>query len=56
MVRMIDIPDLRGRGFFGEAYRVCVEENKVRPDGSPFYVIWAKDFANFLSEKPFPDQ
>jgi hypothetical protein len=56
MVRMMDIPDLRGRGSFWEAYRACVEENKVRPDHSPFYVSWAKDFANFLSEKPFLDQ
>jgi len=55
MVRMMDIPDPRGRGSFWEAYRACVEENRVRPDRSPFYVSWAKDFANFLPEKPFPD-
>ena len=37
MVRMMDIPDPRGRGSFWEAYRAGVEENKVRPDRSPFY-------------------
>jgi len=56
MVRMMDIPDPKGRGSFWKAYQACVEENKVRPDRSPFFVSWAKDFANFLSEKPFPDQ
>ncbi len=24
----------------------------MRPDRSPFYVNWAKDFVNFLPEKP----
>jgi hypothetical protein len=42
----------RGRDSFWEAYRACAEENRVRPDRSPFYVNWAKDFANFLPEKP----
>ena len=30
---------------FWEAYRGCTEENRVRPDRSPFYVKWAKGFA-----------
>ena len=50
------IPDPRRRGSFWEAYRGCAEENRVRPDRSPFYVNWARDFANFLPEKPFPEQ
>ena len=49
----MDIPDPRGHGSFWEAYRVCTEENRVRLDRSPFYVSWARDFANFLPEKPF---
>jgi hypothetical protein len=56
MVKMMDIPDPRGRDSFWEAYRACVEENRVRPDRSPFYVNWAKDFANFLPEKPLKDR
>ena len=44
------------RDGFWEAYRACAEENRVRPDRSPFYVNWAKDFANFLPEKPLTDR
>jgi hypothetical protein len=51
-VKIMDIPNSRGRDSFWEAYRACAEENRVRPDRSPFYVNWAKDFANFLPEKP----
>ena len=43
-------------GGFWEAYRACAEENRIRPDHSPFYVNWAKDFANFLPEKPLTDR
>jgi hypothetical protein len=56
MVKMMDILDPRGRDSFWEAYRACAEENRVRPDRSPFYVNWAKDFANFLPEKPLKDR
>jgi hypothetical protein len=56
MVKMMDILDPRGRDSFWEAYRACVEENRVRPDRSQFYVNWAKDFANFLPEKPLKDR
>jgi len=48
----MDIPNIRGRDSFWKAYRACVEENRVPPDRSQFYVNWAKDFANFLPEKP----
>ncbi len=40
------------RSGFWEAYRACMEENRVRPDRSPFYVNWAKDCAHFLPDKP----
>ena len=56
MVKIMDIPDPRGRGSFWEAYRACAEENRVRPDRSPFYVNWARDFANFLPEKPLKER
>ena len=47
---MVKIMNLRnsskGCDGFWEAYCACAEENRVRPDRSPFYVNWAKDFAN----------
>jgi len=46
----------KGRDGFWDAYRACAEENRVRPDHSPFYVNWAKDFANFLPEKSLRDR
>ena len=52
----MDIPNSRGRESFWEAYRACAEENRVRPDRSPFYVNWARDFANFLPEKPLKER
>jgi hypothetical protein len=33
----------------------CAGKNKVRRDRSPFYVNWAKEFANFLPDKPSPN-
>jgi hypothetical protein len=56
MVTIMDIPNIRGGDVFWEAYQGCVEKNRVRPDRSPFYVNWAKDFANFLPEKPLRDR
>jgi hypothetical protein len=57
MVKIMDVPNSsKESGGFWEAYRACAEENRVRPDHSPFYVSWARDFANFLPEKPFPEQ
>ncbi len=52
MVKIMDVRNSKERDVFWEAYRGCAEENRVRPDCSPFYVNWAKDFANFLPEKP----
>jgi len=60
MVSMVKIMNLRnsskGCDGFWEAYRACAEENRVRPDRSPFYVNWAKDFVNFLPGKPLKDR
>ncbi len=56
MVKIMDIPDSRGRESFWEAYRACTEENRVRHDRAQFYVNWAKDFANFLPEKLLKDR
>ena len=56
MVKIMDIPNSRGRDSFWEAYLACAEENRVRPDRSPFYVNWARDFANFLPEKPLKER
>ncbi len=52
----MDSPNFRGPDSFWEAYRACVEENRVRPDRAQFYVNWAKDFANFLPEKLLKDR
>ncbi len=56
MVKIMDVRNSKERDGFWEAYRGCAEENRVRPDRSPFYVNWAKDFANFLPEKPLKDR
>ena len=56
MVKIMDVRNSKEPDGFWEAYRGCAEENRVRPDRSPYYVIWAKDFANFLPEKPLKDR
>jgi len=48
----METPDSKGYGGFWEAYRACAEENRVASDRLPFYVNWAKTFANFLPGKP----
>src|SRR4030043_978454 len=52
----MDINKSRESDRFGEAYRGCAEENRVRPDRSSFYVRWVKDFDNFLKGKPLKDR
>ena len=52
----MEINNSRERDRFWEAYRGCAEENRVRPDRSPFYVRWAKDFDNFLQGKHLKDR
>jgi hypothetical protein len=56
MVKIMDIPNSKGRDGFWEAYRGRAEKNRVRPDLFPFYVNWARDFASFLPEKPLKDR
>ena len=56
MVKIIDIPDSKGRDGFWEAFRACTEENRVPPERSPFYVNWAKTFANFIPEKSLKER
>ncbi|MEW6376713.1 MAG: integron integrase [Thermodesulfobacteriota bacterium] len=46
----------KGRDGFWEAYRACAEEHRVAPDRLPFYVNWAKNFANFLPGKPLKER
>jgi hypothetical protein len=36
---------------FRNAFRTCLEENRVPPDRSGYYVGWAKEFVDFLPEK-----
>ena len=47
----MDIPNSKGRNGFLGGFRVHAEENRVPPDRSPFYVNWAKTFANFEHRK-----
>jgi hypothetical protein len=37
-MKSMDLKNSEEHDLFGEAYRGCVEENRVRPDRSPFYV------------------
>ena len=55
-VKTMGLHNSKERERFWEAYRGCAEENRVRPDRSPFYVSWVKAFANFLPEKPLKDR
>jgi hypothetical protein len=36
---------------FWEAYQGCVEENRVPPDRSGYYLKWVKEFTGFLPRK-----
>ncbi|OGP76863.1 MAG: hypothetical protein A2V86_10850 [Deltaproteobacteria bacterium RBG_16_49_23] len=57
MVKTTDVRNSsKERDLFWEAYRGCAEENRVRPDRSPFYVRWAKDFDSFLQDKSLKDR
>ena len=56
MVNTMGLHNSKERDRFWEAYRGCAEENRVRPDRSPFYVNWANDFASFLPEKSLEDR
>ncbi|MBI4595954.1 MAG: phage integrase N-terminal SAM-like domain-containing protein [Candidatus Tectomicrobia bacterium] len=41
---------------FWDAFKACVEENRVRPDRSPFYVKWAQAYVDFLPGKRLRDR
>jgi hypothetical protein len=41
---------------FWDAFRACLEENRVRPDGSTFYVKWAQRFVDFVPGKKLRDR
>jgi integron integrase len=41
---------------FWDAFKACVEENRVRPDHSGFYVRWVKSFVDFLPGKRLRDR
>jgi hypothetical protein len=41
---------------FWDAFKACVEENRVRPNRSPFYVKWAKAYVDFLPGKRLRDR
>jgi len=36
---------------FWDAFKACVEDNRVRPDRSLFYVKWVQAFVDFLPGK-----
>ncbi|MBI4619896.1 MAG: hypothetical protein HY739_07020 [Desulfobacterales bacterium] len=41
---------------FWDAFKSCVEDNRVRPDRSLFYVKWGQVFVNFLPGKRLRDR
>jgi len=41
---------------FWDAFKACVEDNRVRPECSPFYVKWIQAFVNFLPGKKLRDR
>jgi len=47
MVKIMDFHNSKEPERFWDAYRGCAEENRVRPDRSPFYVRRAKDFSKY---------
>jgi hypothetical protein len=36
---------------FWDAFKASLEDNRIRPDRSPFYVKWAQAFVDFLPGK-----
>lgn len=56
MVNIMETRNSKECNGFWEAYRGCAEENRVRPDRSPFYVRWVKDFESFHQSKPLKER
>ena len=40
---------------FWDVFKACLEENRIRPDRSSFYVKWAQAFVDFLPGKKLRD-
>jgi integron integrase len=56
LVKNMDTRNSKVRNGFWEAYRGCADENRVPPDRLPFYLNWAKNFANFLPGKSLKER
>ena len=56
MVQIVVGRNSEERDRFWKGYRACVEENRVRPDRSLFYVKWVQSFADFLPGKRLQDR
>ena len=41
---------------FWDAFKACLEENRIRPDRSSFYVKWAQAFVDFIPGKRLRDR
>ncbi len=41
---------------FWDSFKACLEENRVRPDRSKFYVKWAQTFVDFFPGKKLRDR
>ena len=41
---------------FWDVFKACLEENRIRPDRSSFYVKWAQAFVDFLPGKKLRDR
>jgi hypothetical protein len=41
---------------FWDAFKGCLEENRVRPERSDFYVKWAQTFVDFRPGKKLRDR
>ena len=41
---------------FWDVFKACLEENRIRPDRSSFYVKWAQIFVDFLPGKKLRDR
>ena len=55
-MKIVDTHNSKERERFWEAYRACAEEHRARPERSPFYVRWAREFDSFLQGNPFKDR
>jgi len=40
---------------FWDAFKACLEENRVRPDRPDFFVKWGQAFVDFMPKKKLRD-